>query len=106
MQNAYQIYHRKYGDICGDSWYGKHATITNLAIVYGEESEVKDIVDDLNKANNSYYAEEEPVDEYDDDFCDEDYYSYEEVKFVTPEMFRANNSLLMKRGKQNGTADT
>lgn len=94
MKSGFEIIHVTYGDVCGDSYYGKERKKNSYGYIYAEESEVKQLVDELNKANNSYYAKDEPEDEYDYDYCDEDYFHYEEIKFETPEMFRKTSRLL------------
>ena len=98
MKDGYKIVHTIYGDVCGDSYYGKSRKSYNVGLIYAEESEMQKLVDDLNKANRSFYAKSEPEDEYDEDYCDEDYYYFEKVKFLTPEMFRETDRLL-KTGK-------
>ena len=85
----YIIYHCVYEDVCSDDYYGKHFTKTAEYFVTCSEEEVKAIVERLNEENHSYYSKEEPEDDYDKDFLDEDYYSYEAPEFLSAEELTA-----------------
>lgn len=82
---TWEIFHYTYGDTCGDSWYGKEGKHNTLGFVTDTEKNVKSLVEKLNQKNHSYYAKNEPEDEWDNDFCDEDYISYTELKIDTLE---------------------
>ena len=81
-EKMFNIIHYTYGDTCGDDFYGKESRYLSIDVVYSTEQKVKIAVELLNKANHSFYRHD-PVDEWDDDYEDEDYYYYEEIKPVT-----------------------
>ena len=82
---TWEIYHYTYGDVCNDSWYGKERKHRTIGFVIDTEDNVKSLVDKLNVSNHSYYAKDEPEDEWDNDFYDENYISYTELKIDTLE---------------------
>lgn len=77
---TFEIYHYTYRDVCGDSYYGKESKCRTMGFVTDTEENVKSLVDKLNLNNHSFYGKDEPEDEYDDDFCDQDYISYRELE--------------------------
>ena len=80
----YQFEHYVYEDLCGDPYFGKTGKIRDNFIVDCSDVKAEDLLNKLNKANRSYYARE-PIDEYDDDCADEDYWRCEPYKLnVTP----------------------
>ena len=80
---TWEIYRYTYGDVCGDSYYGKSSKYETIGFVTDTEENVKSLVEKLNQKNRSYYAKDEPEDEWDDDFLDEDYISYIEFHTTT-----------------------
>ena len=80
---TWEIYHYIYGDVCGDSYYGKSSERKTIGFVTDKEENIKSLVKKLNQKNHSYYAKAEPEDEWDADFLDEDYISYIEFKTNT-----------------------
>ena len=80
---TWEIYRYTYGDVCGDSYYGKSSKHETIGFVTDTEENVKSLVEKLNQKNRSYYAKDEPEDEWDDDFLDEDYISYIEFQTTT-----------------------
>lgn len=83
--STYVIKHVVYGDICGDSYYGKDYKTSVCYTVACDLDTIKDIVNKLNKLNKSYYGKDEPEDEFDRDYVDEDYFTFEEVAVDTPD---------------------
>lgn len=82
---TWEIFHYTYGDICGDSYYGKRNSYRTIGFITDTEDNIKSLINKLNEYNHSYYAKNEPEDEWDKDFVDEDYISYKEVKIETLE---------------------
>ena len=80
---TWEIFHYTYGDICGDSWYGKRGSHRTIGFITDTEDNIKTLVNKLNENNRSYYAKNEPEDEFDNDYCDEDYISYAELRVST-----------------------
>ena len=80
----YEIYHYTYKDVCGDSYYGKQGKCRTIGFVQDSEERVKASVDRLNEINHSYH-EREPYDEWDEDYEDEDYIAYKEIKISSIE---------------------
>lgn len=80
---TWEIYRYTYGNVCGDSYYGKSSKRETIGFVTDTEENVKSLVEKLNQKNRSYYAKDEPEDEWDDDFLDEDYISYIEFHTTT-----------------------
>lgn len=90
MKKLFHIIHYKYGDICGDPYYGKDGKIVSVDTVCCSEQVVKVAVNLLNKFNGSFWAKEitaEMENELDyseySDYFDEDYFYYEEVGVTT-----------------------
>lgn len=81
---TWEIYHYIYRDVCGDSYYGKQSKYKTIGFVTDSEDNVKALVDRLNAINHSYY-EREPYDECDENYEDEDYIAYKELKISTIE---------------------
>jgi len=82
---TWEIYRYTYRDVCGDSYFGKESRHRTIGFVTDTEDNVKSLVDKLNINNHSYYAKNEPEYEYDEDYLDEDYISYRELKISTLE---------------------
>ncbi len=82
-EELYAIIHCIYGDICGDSYYGKEERVLSSDLVSSTKQKVEKAVSILNKSNNSYYPKSEPSDEFDTDFMDYDYYYYKKVEPAT-----------------------
>lgn len=80
---TWEIYRHTYGDVCGDSWYGKESRNYTLGYVTDTEDNVKALVEKLNEKNCSYYAKNEPEDDWDESYDDEDYIAYTELKAFT-----------------------
>ena len=81
----WEIYHYTYGNIVDDTYFGKKSSFRTIGFVTDTEDNIKSLINKLNEYNHSYYAKNEPKDEYDEDFVDEDYISYKEVKIETLE---------------------
>lgn len=85
----YEIYRYIYANRCDDSYYGKQTTKRIIGYVSDTEENVKNLVDKLNQLNHSYHAlklsAQEMEDYCGDDYMDEDYISYKEVKISTME---------------------
>ena len=81
-EKLFVVIHYTYGDLCGDSYYGKTSKHLSEDLVLGTEDNVSKAVDILNKQNHSYWASQEPEDAYDVDWCDEDYFYYTEYNPV------------------------
>lgn len=82
---TWEIYHYNYGDVCSDSYFGKTSRCITMGFVTDTEDNVKSLVNKLNLKNHSYYAQDEPENAYDEDYADEDYISYREVRISTLE---------------------
>lgn len=80
----YEIYNYIYRDICDDPYYGKQGECKTIGFVQDSEDTVKALVDRLNKINHSYYTREQE-DEWDEDYEDENYIAYKELKISTIE---------------------
>ena len=76
----FEIIHYEYGDVCSDMYYGKKGEIISDDIVFDTEKAVIDAVKRINEKNRSVFPRDEPVDEYDDDWMDCNYFYYIEVK--------------------------
>ena len=81
---TWEIYHYTYQDVCGDSYYGKQGSYKTIGFVTDSEDNVKALVAKLNTINQSYF-EREPYNGWDEDYEDEDYIAYEELKISTIE---------------------
>lgn len=79
----WSIFHYTYGDDA--EGYGKECKTKIIGFIMETENNIKSLVDKLNERNHSYYRKDKPEDEYDFNFMDEDYISYEELKFNTLE---------------------
>lgn len=86
---TWEIYRYIYEDVCGDSYYGKQSKHKSIGFVTDTEDNIKVLVNKLNERNHSYYAKSEPEDEWDDDYVDEDYISYREIKIETLEQIES-----------------
>ena len=82
---TWEIYRYIYENICSDSYYGKQSKSITIGFVSDTEDNIKSLVNKLNEHNHSYYANNEPENEWDDDYVDEDYISYRELKIETLE---------------------
>lgn len=81
----WEIYHYIYENVCSDSYFGKRGNYITIGFLTDTEDNVKALVDKLNKNNHSYHAKSEPEDVYDEDYDNEDYIDYRELKFSTIE---------------------
>ena len=84
MKKMYKIIHLEYGDVCGDSYYGKETRINSTYVVFAEEAEVVKLIEDLNKKNHSSFpATDEEIKELkkrvenEQDEFEKDYLQYE-----------------------------
>lgn len=82
---TWEIYHYTYGNVCSDDWFGKESRYRNIGYVTDTEENVKEFVNKLNTQNHTYHACKEPRDEFDEDYEDEDYYDYKELRVNTIE---------------------
>lgn len=90
MKKLFHIIHYKYGDVCGDPYYGKTGRIISVNTVCCSEQAANTAINLLNKFNGSFWAKEitaEMADKLDysdySDYLDEDYFYYEEVGVTT-----------------------
>ena len=84
------IYNYIYENVCSDSFFGKERRYRTIGFVTDTEDNVKSLVDKLNVKNKSYYGKEKPEDEFDRDYCDENYITYVELKIDTLEEIEKN----------------
>ena len=81
---TYEIYNYIYGDVCGDTWYGKDSKCIHIGFVTDTEENVKSLVDEINdKRWKTCYPKNEPEDEWDRDYDDANYIAYREVRIST-----------------------
>lgn len=110
MKKMYEIKRITFGDVCSDSWYGKELRTHQSYVVFEEESDVVNLVDELNKKNHSTFpvtddeirelrerydneqdAEEKEYIKYEiEDLFDrdEDYWTYSEYNLYSIEKIR------------------
>ena len=81
----WEVYRYVYGDVCGDSYFGKRVSHKIIGFVSDTEDNVKCLVAKLNEKNHSYYAKNGPEYKYDENYMDEDYITYRELKIETIE---------------------
>ncbi len=82
---TWEIYRHIYGDVCSDSYFRKESKHITIGFATDTEDNIKSLVNKLNKYNHSYYMKDEPENEWDENYVDEDYISYKELKIETLE---------------------
>ena len=80
---TWEIYRYIYGNAYEDPYCEKSSKHEIIGFVTDTEENVKSLVERLNQKNNSYYAKDEPEDEWDVDYLDENYITYVEFHTTT-----------------------
>ena len=74
----YEVYHYVYGYLCTDLFSGKESRTTTIGFFTDTEENIKAFVEKMNADNHCSVKEE-----YYEDFLDENYFSYREIKPVS-----------------------
>lgn len=82
MTKLYEVYHYVYGYLCADLFCGKESKTTTIGIFTDTEENIKSFVEKMNTDNHCSVKNE-----YDEDFLDENYFSYREIKPVSVEEY-------------------